>query len=188
MIAELRPAITMTLAMTLLTGLAYPLAITGIAQTLMPGTSGGSLVERGGRIVGSTLIGQGFARPEYLHGRPAAAGYDAAASTGTNLGPTNAGLVADVTARAALVAETDGVARPPADLVTSSGSGLDPHVSPASARLQAARIARSRGVAPEAVQAILDAATEGSGWLGEPGVNVLRANLALDAAHPVPNG
>jgi K+-transporting ATPase ATPase C chain len=188
----LRPAIVITLLLCALTGLAYPGLVTALAQVLFPHQANGSLIEVGGKVVGSELIGQAFARPEYFHPRPSAAGsgYDASASAGTNKGPTDLKLADTLIAgNVARVIEEDG-ARPgaiPADLVTASGSGLDPHISPASARLQVARVGRARGLSPDSVQAMLDRHTEGRqfGILGDPRVNVLLLNLALDSVAPV---
>ncbi|NBB66164.1 K(+)-transporting ATPase subunit C [Pseudomonas sp. ODNR1LW] len=186
MVNQLRPAIVMVALFTLLLGLAYPLAVTGIAQIAFPGQANGSLVrDAGGRVVGSALIGQPFAGATYLHPRPSAAGdgYDAAASSGSNLGPLNPDLAARVAESAQAVRAKDGPGVIPADAVTTSGSGLDPDVSPAYARLQAARIARARGVSVQQVQSIIDSQTEGAflGFIGQPRVNVLLTNRALDA-------
>jgi K+-transporting ATPase ATPase C chain len=183
-----------TLVTLLLTGLAYPLAMTGLALVLMPYRAGGSLVSDGkGAVVGSELIAQPFTRPGYLQPRPSAAGdqgYDPLASGGSNLGPTSARLRARVQAEVArLRAANPGASGDvPAELVTASGSGLDPHLSPAGARWQVARIALARGLAPERVQAVIDEATEERelGFLGEPRVNVLLANLALDRRFGTP--
>jgi K+-transporting ATPase ATPase C chain len=196
MLTLLRPALVLTLLFTLLTGLAYPLAITGLAQGLLPHQANGSLITRGERVIGSELIGQAFTGPRYIHGRPSAttaadpadatktvdAPYNAAASGGSNLGPSSRALLEAVQARAAAL----GVAPAPADLVTASASGLDPHVSPAAAMAQAARVAAARGVAPARVEALVQRHTEGRsfGILGEPRVNVLALNLALDAELP----
>ena len=186
MVNSFRPAIVMMALFTLLLGLAYPLAVTGIAQAAFPGQANGSLVrEAGGRVVGSALIGQPFAGATYLHPRPSAAGdgYDAAASSGSNLGPLNPDLAGRVAESAKAIRAEDGPGLIPADAVTTSGSGLDPDVSPAYARLQAARIARARGVSVQQVQSIIDSQTEGAflGFIGQPRVNVLMTNRALDA-------
>lgn len=183
----LRPAIALTLLLCALTGLAYPGIVTGLAQLLFPRQANGSLVEAGGRVVGSELIGQPFSRPEYFHPRPSAAGsgYDAAASAGTNKGPTDLKLADTLIAgNVARVVEEDGGKRGkiPSDMVTASASGLDPHISPANAALQVARVARARGVSSGVVTALVARHTEGRqfGILGEPRVNVLLLNLALD--------
>jgi K+-transporting ATPase ATPase C chain len=183
----LRPAIALTLLLCALTGLAYPGIVTGLAQLLFPRQASGSLVEAGGRVVGSELIGQPFSRPEYFHPRPSAAGsgYAAAASSGTNKGPTDLKLADTLIAgNVARVVEEDGGKRGkiPSDMVTASASGLDPHISPANAALQVARVARARGVSPGVVTALVARHTEGRqfGILGEPRVNVLLLNLALD--------
>ena len=180
-------ALRMTLVTLVLTGLAYPLALTGLAQALFPGRANGSLVTAGDRVVGSELIGQRFQKPGYFHGRPSAAGtdgYDAAASSGSNLGPTSKALHDRIEAEIArLRSENPGAPGPiPVELVTASGSGLDPHVSPDAARWQVARVAGARGVSPGAVDALVASQTEGRwlGLLGEPRVNVLRLNLELD--------
>jgi len=186
MVNSFRPAIVMMALFTLLLGLAYPLAVTGIAQAAFPGQANGSLVrDAGGRVVGSALIGQPFAGATYLHPRPSAAGdgYDAAASSGSNLGPLNTDLAGRVAESAKAIRAEDGPGLIPADAVTTSGSGLDPDVSPAYARLQAARIARARGVSVQQVQSIIDSQTQGAflGFIGQPRVNVLLTNRALDA-------
>lgn len=186
MVNQLRPALVMTALFTLLLGLAYPLAVTGIAQVAFPDQANGSLVrDAGGRVVGSSLIGQPFVGATYLHPRPSAAGdgYDAAASSGSNMGPLNPDLIARVAESAQTIRAEDGPGVIPADAVTTSGSGLDPDVSPAYARLQAARIARARGVRVQQVQSIIDAHIEGAflGFIGQPHVNVLLTNRALDA-------
>ena len=183
MIRHLRPAVSMIALMTLLTGVAYPLAMTGAAQALLPAQAAGSPVTRDGVVVGSALVGQAFTQPGYLIGRPSAVGYDAANSGGSNLAPSNLALVAEIRARAAAVAERDGAARPPVDLVTASGSGLDPHLSPEAALLQSPRIAAARGADPAAVRALIAGRIERP-LFGPPVVNVLLANLALDAAFP----
>ena len=184
MIAQLRSAVTLVALFTLLVGIAYPMAMTGLAGVLFPYQAAGSLVERDGRIVGSTLIGQPFAGQGYLHPRPSAAGsgYDASASGGSNLGPTSARLQQRMAADTAMLQARYGAGPLPADAATASASGLDPHVSPAYARIQVARIAEARGMEPSRVLRLIDAMTDGRtfGFLGEPRVNVLSVNLALD--------
>jgi K+-transporting ATPase ATPase C chain len=181
---QLLPALVVFLAFTLLTGIAYPLAITGIAQPAFPQGADGSLIERDGRVVGSRLIGQSFTGPRYFQSRPSAAGegYDAMASAPSNLGPSNEELLEAVEERRAAYREANR-ADAPIDALTASGSGLDPHISPANARLQAPRVARIRGLGLEEVLELIDEHTDerSLGFLGEPGVNVLELNLALDA-------
>ncbi len=182
MLHHLRPAFVLLFGFMLICGFVYPLAVTGIAQNWFRTTATGSLIQRDGKIVGSALIGQGFAEDKYFHGRPSAAGdgYDAANSSGSNLGPTSAKLVERVTAEI----EALGGAKPiPADAVLASASGLDPHISPANAARQIARVAAARNLSEAAVTALVARMTEGRelGLLGEPRVNVLRLNLALDA-------
>jgi K+-transporting ATPase ATPase C chain len=184
---QLAPALVVFLALTVLTGLVYPLTVTGVAQVAFPGRADGSLIERDGRVVGSRLIGQAFSSPRYFHPRPSAAGhgYDAMASAASNLGPTNPTLLRQIRERRARYRlENDLGPRRyvPIDAVTASGSGLDPDISPANARLQAPRVARARGLALDHVLALVRGATRGRslGFLGEPGVNVLELNLALD--------
>ncbi|MNX68435.1 Potassium-transporting ATPase C chain [compost metagenome] len=195
MLNHIRPAIVMIALFTGVLGVAYPFAVTGVAQTVFSEQADGSLVrDKAGKIVGSALVGQTFAEPIYLHPRPSAAGdgYDASSSSGANLGPLNPDLIARVKTDAdALRAET-GAAVIPADAVTASASGLDPHISPAYARLQAARIAQARGVAVQEVSKVIEQHVEGQtfGVLGQPRVNVLLTNMALDArfARPAAEG
>lgn len=182
-----RQSLLMLLLLTAVTGVAYPLLVTGLAQGLFPAQANGSLVLEHGGAVGSRLIGQSFTDPRYFWGRPSATSpmpYNAAASGGSNLGPNNPALVAAVRQRiAALRAADPGNTAPvPVDLVTASGSGLDPQISPAAAQYQVARVARLRGLSPAAVQALVRAHTAGRTWgvLGEPRVDVLELNLALD--------
>ena len=184
----LRPALVLFVLLTLLTGVAYPLVVTGAAQALFPAQAAGSLIVRDGKPVGSELIGQNFADPKHFWSRPSATGpmpYNAAASSGTNQGPLNPALVDAVKGRiAALRAADPGNTSPvPVDLVTASSSGLDPHISPAAARYQVARVASARGLTLASVQALVDQQTEKPlmGFLGEPRVHVLRLNLALEA-------
>ncbi|MEO8453073.1 MAG: potassium-transporting ATPase subunit KdpC [Gemmatimonadota bacterium] len=190
---QLRPAIVLTLLLCVITGFVYPGILTALAQTLFPRQANGSLVTVNGRVVGSELIGQPFTRAEYFHPRPSAAGngYDAGASSGTNKGPTDLKLADTLIAGAIVeVVKNDGAERGriPSDMVTSSASGLDPHISPANAALQIARVARARGASPDAVRAILAQHIEDRqfGALGEPRVNVLMLNVALDSLLPHP--
>ena len=195
MLSHIRPAVVMIALFTGVLGVAYPFAVTGVAQTVFSEQADGSLVrDKAGKVVGSALVGQTFAEPVYLHPRPSAAGdgYDAAASSGSNLGPLNPDLIARVKTDAdALRAET-GAAVIPADAVTTSASGLDPHISPAYARLQVARIASARGVGEAQVREVIEQHVEGRtfGVLGQPRVNVLLTNMALDArfARPAAEG
>jgi K+-transporting ATPase ATPase C chain len=184
-------AVLMTVATTVLLGLVYPLVITGIAQVIFPDKANGQLIEQNGRVVGSRIIGQAFSSPGYFRSRPSAAGtgYDAANSGGTNLGPTNKKLI-DAVKAAVEEAKKENPGTPvPIDLVTSSASGLDPHISPAAAEFQVPRIARERGVPEAGIRRLIDTYTAGRqfGFLGEPGVNVLELNLALDGQYPMKN-
>jgi K+-transporting ATPase ATPase C chain len=184
MLSYFRPAITLFIVFTALTGLAYPLALTGVANVLFPDQATGSLISRDGKVVGSRLIGQSFVSDRYFHGRPSAAGqsgYDASASSGSNLGPLSHQLLERVRNDVAKLRE-EGATNIPADAVTTSASGLDPHVSPAYAELQVERVARARGVSPDRVRALIaeDTRRPTFGLIGEPRINVLLLNLALD--------
>jgi K+-transporting ATPase ATPase C chain len=180
------PAVMLTLVITVLTGLIYPLVVTGLSQVLFPHQANGSLIVANGNVVGSELIGQKFTRPEYFHGRPSAAGdgYDAANSGATNFGPTNQNLVNRVRDDVKKFRQDNPTYTGPipADLLTTSASGLDPHISPASAFAQVDRVAKARGVAPDAVRRTVERRVEGRqfGIFGEPRVNVLALNLDLD--------
>lgn len=187
LMTHLRPSLVLLAIFTILTGFVYPLAMTGVAQALFPKAANGSLIDAGGRVIGSDLIGQTFTAPRYLHPRPSASGYNAAGTGATNLGPTSAALMAAVADRQAAFTAANGTPGP-IDAVTASGSGLDPDVSPENAHAQAARIATARGVDVGAIEALIADHTEGRllGIYGETRVNVLRLNLALDAAFPAP--
>lgn len=187
MLSHLRPAIALTVLFTLLTGLAYPLALTGIAQGLFPAAANGSLIERNGTTVGSSLIAQGFTGAAYLHPRPSASGWNAAGTGASNLGPTSAALIAAVAKRRAEWEALNGTPAP-IDAVTTSGSGLDPDISSETALAQSDRIAAARGADPVAVRALIEAAVQGRslGLYGEARVNVLLTNIALDDAFPMP--
>jgi len=184
---QIAPAFRITLVLTVLTGLLYPAVVTGLAQVFFPHAANGSMVVQNGRVVGSSLIGQNFTKPEYLQPRPSAAGndgYDATASQGTNLGPTSQKLIDRVKAAAEKFRHDnpDFSGPIPADLLTTSASGLDPDLSPAAAAAQAARIARARGLSVEQVEQLIERHITGREWgfLGEPRVNVLEVNLSLD--------
>lgn len=181
-------AVLLTVVTTVIFGVLYPLAVTGLAQLLFPHQANGSLIEQGGAVVGSALIGQPFSSPGYFHGRPSAAGdgYDATSSGGTNFGPTSRKLAGSVRAAVAAARTENPTAPVPVDLVTSSASGLDPDLSPAAAAFQIPRVARERGTSEAEIQAAVNRFTQGRtlGLLGEPRVNVLLVNLALDQSFP----
>jgi K+-transporting ATPase ATPase C chain len=190
LLKHIYPAIAMTIILTILVGIIYPFVITGLAQALFREKAQGSLIEKEGKVIGSRLIGQPFHGPGYFYSRPSAAGsgYDAAASSGTNLGPTSKKLVEEQVRVAAERLRSENPNLPiPVDLVTSSASGLDPHITPAGAKFQVPRIARERGMNEDEVRRLVREHTEGRqfGILGEPRVNVLELNLALDAIHPM---
>ena len=180
----------MVIVTTLLFGIGYPLLVTGLAQALFPGQANGQLIERNGRVIGSRLIGQAFTSSRYFWGRPSAAGagYDAAASGGSNLGPTNRALIERVKVDRERWRRTNQLTAVPIELVTTSASGLDPHLSPAGAMFQMPRVARARGTSESAIRELVEQAIEGRqfGFLGEPRVNVLELNLALDDRFPHP--
>jgi K+-transporting ATPase ATPase C chain len=181
---QIYPAIAITIVLTALLGIVYPLVITGLAQVVFPAKAGGSLIQKDGKIIGSRLIGQPFTGPGYFHSRPSAAGtgYDATASAGTNLGPTSQKLLDSIKSASESLAEENPNTPIPVDLVTSSASGLDPHITPAAAEFQMARVARERGLSEDEVRRLVKEHTEGRqlGLLGEPRVNTLELNLALD--------
>jgi K+-transporting ATPase ATPase C chain len=191
MLSELRRAFTMLIALTLITGVAYPLVVTGISSAAFSEKAKGSLIERDGKAVGSVLIGQAFSDPKHFWSRPSATGpvpYNASASSGSNQGPLNPALTDAVAGRIKALrdADPDNAAPVPVDLVTASASGLDPHISPAAAAYQVDRVAKARNLDPQKVRTLVAEFTEGRqlGFLGEPRVNVLRLNLALDAVKP----
>lgn len=193
LLRQLRPALVALALFTAITGLIYPLVITGISQVVFSNQANGSLLrDDSGTVIGSRLIGQAFAGEGYFHPRPSAAGegYDASVSSGSNLGPTSADLIASVTERVAAYRQENGLAadvQVPVDAVTASASGLDPHISVANALLQLQRVATARGLAEDEVRRLVDQHTDGRalGLLGEPGVNVLELNLALDQVAPL---
>jgi K+-transporting ATPase ATPase C chain len=185
---NLLTAVLITIVTTILFGLAYPLVITGLAQVIFPENANGQLIRAAdGTLIGSRLLGQPFVSPGYFRSRPSAANYDAAASSGSNLGPMNQKLIDRVKEDVAKL-QTENPGKPvPVDLVTTSASGLDPHISPAAAEFQVPRVARERGVSEEELRQLVNEHTEGRqfGLLGEPRVNVLELNLALDEKHPL---
>ena len=189
LIRHIVTAVLMTIVTTVLLGLVYPLVITGLAQVLFPDQANGQLITRDGRVIGSRLIGQTFSSAKYFHSRPSAAssGYDATSSSGTNLGPTSKKLIDAVAANVEAAQKDNPGVRVPVDLVTSSASGLDPHISPAAARFQVPRVARERHMSEADVQALVGQFTEGRQWgvLGEPRINVLELNLALEGVRSV---
>jgi len=193
MMQHVRPALVMMVLFTLLLGLGYPLAMTGVAGVIFPAQAGGSLVkDKAGQVIGSTLIAQGFAKPEYLHPRPSAAGngYDPMSSGGSQLGPLDQKLIDRVKGDAATIRKDDGPGDIPADAVTTSASGLDPDISPENAQLQAARIAKARDMTQSEALALISAHVESPllGFIGQPHVNVLEVNRALDARYPLGHG
>jgi potassium-transporting ATPase KdpC subunit len=190
MLQDLRASLVSMALFTLILGLIYPLAMTGVAGAAFPHQAGGSLIkDAGGQVIGSSLIAQGFARPEYLHPRPSAAGngYDPTSSGGSNLGPLDKKLGDRIKGDAVTIAKDSGGMAIPADAVTTSGSGLDPDISPANAHIQAARVAAHRGLSAGDVQAIIDAHTVSPvlGFIGQPTVNVFAVNRALDERYPL---
>jgi len=186
---QIYPAIAMTVVLTVLLGIIYPLAVTGLASVMFPAKAAGSLIEKNGKVIGSSLIGQPFSGPGYFHSRPSAAGtgYDGTASGGTNLGPTSQKLMDNVKTAADSLREENPGSPIPIDMVTASASGLDPHITPAAAEFQVPRIVKERGMNADQVRGLVREHTEGRqlGLLGEPRVNVLELNLALDSVRPM---
>jgi len=185
MLSQLRPALLLLLILTVVTGLVYPLVVTAVAQVVFPYQANGSLIVKDGQAIGSELIGQNFTGPQHFHPRPSAAGgdgYDGAASGGSNLGPTNKALVERVKTTVEQLRQENPSLPIPVDLLTTSGSGLDPHITPAAAQFQIPRVAKARGISEDRLRSLLAEHTEGRqfGILGEPRVNVLKLNLALD--------
>jgi len=189
MLKELKPAILITFVLTIITGILYPLAVTGAAQAMFHNKANGSLIERNGKVIGSEIIGQNFSKPEYFHPRPSQNSYDAANSGGSNLGPTNPALADRLKKDGeAFRKDNPGFSGPlPADAITASASGLDPEISPANAFAQVARVAAARSASPDSLRSLVENNTQRRdlGVLGEPRVNVLKLNLALDEAYPI---
>ena len=191
MLKQIKTAVLITLVLTVLTGIIYPLAITALSQVLFPQQANGSLITANGKVIGSELLGQNFAKPEYFHPRPSAAGtgYDATSSGGSNLGPTSPDLSKRLSADAAAFHKDNPQQSGPlpSDLITASASGLDPDISPASARVQIARVAQARGISPQQMESLVGANVQGRQLriLGEPRVNVLKLNLDLDRQYPL---
>ncbi len=191
MLQQIKTAVLITIVLTVLTGIIYPLAITALSQVLFPSQANGSLIVSNGKVIGSELLGQNFAKPEYFHPRPSAAGtgYEATSSGGSNLGPTSPDLSKRLGADAAAFHKDNPqqTGPLPSDLITASASGLDPDISPASARVQIARVAQARGISPQQMESLVGADVQGRqlGILGEPRVNVLKLNLDIDRQYPL---